>query len=355
MTIGTGMAAIRPSRIRLEASSFCQLKCPSCPTTSRAIHPAVGSGFLKLEDFRKLLDDNPGINEIELSNFGEIFLNPHLLEIVRLAHERHVVLQADNGVNLNHVKDPVLESLVKYRFRSMTCSIDGASNETYRVYRVNGNFDTVIENIRKLNYYKKKYRSPYPHLAWQFVLFGHNEHEIAAARHLAGQLGMKFIPKLSWEPAFSPARDQALVRREVGAASREEYRRQHGVDYKQAICHQLWDAPQINWNGKVLGCCRNFWGDFGGNAFKDGLLSGVNNAKIQYARRMLLGKEAPREDIPCTTCEIYLTMKANQRWLRRGFLFKAHVAVRAVYRQLGLHHSIALYKLRQRLGSGRLF
>jgi MoaA/NifB/PqqE/SkfB family radical SAM enzyme len=328
------------------------LRCPSCPTTSKAIHPAVGTGFLKLDDFRKLLDDNPGINEIELSNFGEIFLNPHLLEIIRLAHERDVALQADNGVNFNHVKDNVLEGLVKYQFRSMTCSIDGASNATYGIYRVNGNFDTVIENVRKLNDYKTKYRSPYPHLAWQFVLFGHNEHEILVAKNLADELGMKFIPKLSWEPAFSPARDQALVRREVGAASREEYRQQHGVDYKQAICHQLWDSPQINWDGKVLGCCRNFWGDFGGNAFDDGLVNSINNAKIQYARRMLLGNESPRADIPCTTCDIYLTMQANRRWLHRGWLFKARAAVRAVYRRLGLHHSIAFHKLRQRRADG---
>ena len=72
------MPEIRPAKIRLEASSFCQLRCNSCPTTTKAIHPVVGSGFLKLIDFQNLLDKNPWISEIELSNLGEIFLN-HLL------------------------------------------------------------------------------------------------------------------------------------------------------------------------------------------------------------------------------------------------------------------------------------
>jgi hypothetical protein len=49
------------------------LRCPSCPTTIKAIHPAVGSGFLKLRDFKKLVDENPWLKEIELSNCGEIF------------------------------------------------------------------------------------------------------------------------------------------------------------------------------------------------------------------------------------------------------------------------------------------
>jgi hypothetical protein len=185
------------------------------------------------------------------------------------------------------------------------------------MYRVQGNFPTVIENIRKINRFKQQHASKYPRLQWQFVAFGHNEHEIPLARQLARELGMKFHVKLSWDPQFSPIRDQKLLRKEIGAASRQENKHQHGVDYMQAICHQLWDQPQINWDGKVLGCCRNFWGDFGGNAFRDGLFRSLNGEKMRYARAMLLGKKAAREDIPCTTCDIYLGMREDSRWLRR--------------------------------------
>src|SRR5690349_12177568 len=97
---GSSMQTVRPRAIRLEASSFCQLRCPSCPTTARAIHPAVGSGFLRLDDFRRLIDENPSLATIELSNYGEIFLNPQLLQIFELAHERNIALTAGNGVNL---------------------------------------------------------------------------------------------------------------------------------------------------------------------------------------------------------------------------------------------------------------
>src|SRR5262245_22748550 len=165
-----------PAQIRLEASSYCNLRCPSCPTTSGAIHPAVGSGFLRFEDFRKLLDDNPGLKRIELSNYGEIFLNRELLRILELAHRRGVVLTADNGANLNKVRPEVLEGLVKYQLRSMVCAIDGASEATYSVYRVRGKFANVVDNIRKINMLKRRYRSRFPELSWQFVVFGHNEH-----------------------------------------------------------------------------------------------------------------------------------------------------------------------------------
>ncbi len=333
-----------PRRIALEVSSACQLKCPSCPNpANEAFQSVVGKGFLKLKDFRDLLDANPWVEEIELSNYGEILLNPELPGILQYAHERKVILTADNGVNLNHATEAVLEAMVKYGLRSMLCSMDGASPETYAVYRVKGDFDTVIGNIRKLNRFKAQYRSESPRLTWQFVIFGHNEHEIERARALATELGMAFQMKLNWDAKFSPVRDKELARKAVGYSSREEYRQKMGTDYMEGGCQSLWDKPQINWDGKMLGCCRNFWGDFGGNAFRDGLKESLNHEKMAYARGMLLGRNAPREDIPCTTCSIYLDMKAGGRRIRRppGFPLSA---IKAVYHAMGLHH------VRRRLG-----
>jgi hypothetical protein len=86
----------------------------------------------------------------------------------------------------------------------------------------------------------------------------------------------------------------------------------------QEICHGLWDDPQINWDGKVLGCCRNFWGDFGGNAFTDGLVESLNSERMNYAKEMLLGQQPARSDIPCTTCNIYIDMVREENWLRRS-------------------------------------
>ncbi len=310
--------AVYPTAIRLEAASHCQLRCPSCPTTSGAIDPAIGRGFLRAADFRALLERNPQVREVELSNYGEIFLNPELSEILRIAHERGIVLTAQNGVNLNTVREGVLEDLVRYRLHSVTCSIDGATPETYARYRVRGNLTAVLDNIRAINALKRRHRSPYPFLRWQLVVFGHNEHEIPAARRLAAELKMDFSPKLTWDDEFSPIRDREFVLRETGldAASRDEYRRRFGEDYAQSICRKLWAGPQINWDGKMLGCSRNFWGDFGANAFTEGLHAAVNSEPMRYARAMLTGRAPAREGIPCATCEIYLGMKADGTWLQ---------------------------------------
>jgi MoaA/NifB/PqqE/SkfB family radical SAM enzyme len=337
---------VKTRAIRLEASSFCQLRCPSCPTTTHAARPAVGNGFLAYADLEKLLDENPELEEIELSNYGEAFLNPQLLQILELAHRRNVAVSIANGANFNNVGERVLKGLVEYQVRSITCSIDGATADTYQRYRIRGKFNRVIENIKTLNAIKARRQSSLPHLRWQFIVFGHNQHELFAARAMATELGMEFFAKLSWDDEFSPVQNVPAVRKDIdiGVTTRAEFKDRYGHDYAQSICHQLWDNPQINWDGKVLGCCRNFWADFGGNAFRDGLAACLNSEKLRYARDMLRGKVTARDDIPCTTCDIYLGMRASGKWLDRSARAPSFGSVRAtVAKQL-------YWRLRRRAG-----
>ncbi|MDB4906156.1 MAG: Fe-S oxidoreductase, radical superfamily [Gemmatimonadetes bacterium] len=332
------MPPVSPTRILLESSSHCQLRCPSCPTATGAIDAAIGRGFLTARNFEHLLTHNPQLREVELSNYGEILLNPELSAILEIAHRRGVIVRADNGVNLNSAPEAALEAIVRFGLRSMTCSIDGASPETYATYRVRGSFDRVIANVKRINALKALHASPYPVLLWQFVVFGHNEHELGAARARAAELGMTFHPKLSWDSSFSPVRDRARVTAELGAATREEFRDAKGTTYMSKICHQLWDSPQVNWDGRMLGCCRNFWGDFGANAFDVGVAAAANSEKMRHARRMLVGKAPARDDIPCSSCEIYHARAESSDWVERpatSFRKRARLAMRTLGRTLG--------------------
>ncbi len=309
-----------PKIIRVEAATACQLRCPLCETTRGKVHPFLGRGFLSAADFSALLDANPWVRHVELSNWGEIFLNPELAAIVEVAHRRGVTLSADNGTNFNRVAPGVLAALVEFKFHSLNISLDGATQAVYEKYRVGGQLDRALENVRELNRLKAKAKSEFPRLNWQFIVFGHNEHEIDSARALAAELGMTFRLKLASDDSqtFSPVKNLEALRSQLpgGVATRQEYYEKHGERYLgHAICRQLWDSPQLNYDGKVLGCCVNSWADFG-NAFSDGLENVLNGKKMNYARRMLQGKARPRRGIPCTGCSYYKTMRRDRNWMK---------------------------------------
>ena len=78
----------------------------------------------------------------------------------------------------------------------------------------------------------------------------------------------------------------------------------------------MWTAPQVNFDGRVVGCCVNYWDDYG-NALTEGLLTILNNERMQYARLMLLGKVQERTDIACTTCKFYKVMKETGCWIHQ--------------------------------------
>jgi len=302
----------------------------------------VKKGFLKFSDFRKIVDDNPQLFWIELENIGEMFLNPELLQIMEYAYSKGIILSARSGVNLNTATEQVLEGLVKYRFRTIVCAIDGASPETYQVYRVGGNFNNVIKNIQIINRYKKQYKSAFPILRWQFIVFGHNEHELPMARQMAKELDMIFVPKMNWDSSYSPIVDRSMVMAETGwpGITREEYQSHKGVNYMRGVCYSLWHSPRINYDGKILGCCWNIWGEFGGNAFDDGYINSINSEGIEYARNMLSGKAEPSEKIPCSICEHYIRMKQTGNYLTLNELYPPasyfkRLAV-AAYRDLGI-------------------
>lgn len=240
---------------------------------------------------------------------------------MQYAYRKNVALQAQNGANLNRVNDDILEALVKYKFCRFVCSVDGANQRTYSLYRVKGDYDRVIDNIRKINHYKMKYRCAFPAITWQFMAFGHNEHEISKARALAKELDMDFYVKLSWNDlyteTFSAGKDRELIKKEsgLGVADRREYEEKFGKSYLEKTCHQLWFKPRINYDGKLLGCTINYWANLG-NIFEEGLQECLNGEKMDYARKMVLGMTEEKEGIACSNCKIYQGMKKNNSWLK---------------------------------------
>jgi MoaA/NifB/PqqE/SkfB family radical SAM enzyme len=313
--------------VGMEASSICQLHCPACPTGShRTKRGFIGVGYLRFEDFQRFVNHNSQIRNIDLSGLGELFLNPELGEILRYAYQKRVHLTAWTGVNLNDASEEILEDLARYRFRFITVALDGATDATYQIYRKGGNLSHVLRNIRRINEYKQKYRTNFPELVWQFILFGHNEHEIPKARAMANRLGMSFRTKLNLDPK--------LVRKEsgIGVATLQEYKLAKKKEYLP--CSELWNLPKINWDGRLLGCCCNRFGDFG-NVFESGFQTCLQSERYEYAKLMLLGEKPPRADVACTHCPAY-QQRIPQR--HRHFFWVNHTLYKA---GLGPNHRLS--------------
>ncbi|MCI9596426.1 MAG: radical SAM protein [Firmicutes bacterium] len=301
-----GKIKLRPRAVSLEACTLCQLDCPYCYMRTGDFG-TMGKGYLKYEDFQDFVEKNPYINRIEISNNGEVFLNPDLGKILLLANEKNVKIQIGSGTNFNTVSDEILELLVKTQVSFITVAIDGASQEIYSIYRRKGDFDKVISNIKKLNEYKKKYNSKYPILQWQYILMPHNECDVEKASIMAKELGMNIFYKYECVQGKFDPQDRSKLERITGLKyfSLEEYNAHHDRVYGSEFCYETIFSPRINFDGRLLGCCMIWNEDFGINVFEEGLVSALNSERYLKMIQLLLGIERSREqlgDIPCFHC-----------------------------------------------------
>lgn len=327
--------------ITIDACTYCQLRCPLCTTGTALlsmdapmklnpkidIDPSIVHltgreflestykiGFLKLEDLIPLIKENPQIRRVFLSSRGESLLNPQFVEIVRHLASKNIESFVDS--NLNYLTDKMAEGLVRNGMTSITVSIDGACEATYKKYRFGGSFKKVIENVKKINKWKEELQSEFPYLTWQFIVFKHNEHEIEKAKSLANELKMRFIIKPPWRPLYGEESDvyERVKKLHPKLAILGDWLPYEPINPLWVACYELWVKPRINWDGRVFGCCLNN-GSYGnwGNVFDEGLSKIFKRAEA--GRKLLTGNLLkPPKWIPCLKCDVYKSFKKNGIW-----------------------------------------
>lgn len=309
-----------PTQIRIDMCNICQLNCAACwmRKNEKIIKEHYGGfGYVKFETFKDFIDKHPFIKEIEMADSGEVFLNPDLEKIIEYASDKDIILKAQGGTNFNYLSENMPETLVRCKFNKINIAIDGATPETYAIYRRKGDFNKVIENIKKVNYFKEKYNSEFPRLVYRFILFGHNEHEVEQAKQLAKELNMTIDFGVNCVKGYSPIKNIKLLQELTGIDDVDnhwdfQYNNMNLTDHAWFYCSDLFNYPQINWNGDLKGCCISLFDGttLGVNVFKEGLQNALNNEKVLYAKQMLLDFSIhPRDDIPCSHCHIYKFLK----------------------------------------------
>ncbi len=290
-----------PYWLTVDPTNICNLECRFCPTGQKR-----GSRPQKIMDMSlyKSIMDKIGkyLLYVEFCNWGEPLLNKNMAKMIKIAKEYEAQTFLSTNLNVN-LTENLAEELVKSGLDRMTISLDGASQETYEIYRKNGNIDLVFKNVKLLADAKKKLNSKTPHLHWQFLVFKHNEHEIEIAKQMSKNIGVNDIGftapfcDVSWASTIDKYNNY-LVKEE---SNKEE------VVFKNAdkqLCNWLWDAITINADGSISPCCsvedkKDDFEEFDSN--KD--FSEIwNSPNYVQARKYVLNREKTDFENICTKC-----------------------------------------------------
>jgi radical SAM protein with 4Fe4S-binding SPASM domain len=216
-------------------------------------------------------------------------LNRRFPEIARVFHEAGVATSVHSNMTL--IDQALAEGIVASGLDELSGSIDGVTPESYGQYRLRGDVRRALNGLRAVVRARERAGSRTPLIAWQFLVFEHNEHELETARRMAEDIGADEFRYWGgsgrpWNPATGLGEKVVPPRPEI-------------------LCGDPWLYLAIDWDGAVHLCCRAFKAEHVmGDLREDDIKTIFNNERFQLARRVIRDGYVPGEDqkITCTGC-----------------------------------------------------
>jgi MoaA/NifB/PqqE/SkfB family radical SAM enzyme len=242
-----------PVEIIIDPTNMCTLRCPLCVTGQRKNERQ--SGMMPFSEFTRIIDElGRWLYKVRLYSWGESFLHKDLFAMISYVTRSNI--GSEVSTNLQQFSPEDADRLIDTGLELLIVSLDGASRDTYQQYRIRGDFDKVVHNVRAITRARAKRKKSLPVVEIQFLVMRHNEHEIDAIRELAGELG---ADRVRIAPLTLNVRDagqmgQWLPREEKW--SRYDYGKKVDKIYrKRNRCGWLWRSAVINWDSTVSACC----------------------------------------------------------------------------------------------------
>lgn len=248
----SGKALGGPVAIAIEPTNVCNLHCPLCTTGAGMLDRPRGS--MSLEAFRTLIDSLPRtITDLYLWGQGEPFLAPGFLDMVRFASARG--FRTYTSTNGHYLDDT--EGIIKSGLSSLVISLDGVDRATYDSYRQGGNFDLVVDGIRKVSGAKRK-NGIGPVIELQYLVTRENAVNMKRFRSFARSIGAERV-------VFKTLQAASLQGGMAYLPENWELTRYHEVAHGDIAPERVWPLKnrcmrvyynfQIDWQGNIVPCC----------------------------------------------------------------------------------------------------
>jgi radical SAM protein with 4Fe4S-binding SPASM domain len=207
-------------------------------------------GFMDIGLFKRIIAElRPYLYNVNLYFQGEPMLHPLFFSFVGSCRGIHSTV----STNGHFLSPDNSEEIVSSGLGRLIVSVDGADQESYSAYRVNGDLEKVLEGLRSVSAARERHRSPLK-LEIQLLVNRLNEHQISRVRAMAKNLNASLTLKSM----------QIINEKNTGLwlPSGRKYRRYKFVNGEYVSrnsmpdrCARLWFNPVITWDGKVIPCC----------------------------------------------------------------------------------------------------
>lgn len=282
----------KPMGVSIAVTTNCNLKCSMCERTVNIDRLKIMN--MNVETYKKIIK-NIKNKEISLCGLGETLCHPHIFEFIRLANENNNKVHFTTNANL--LTEEVSKELLKYDIEAIVLSIDGIG-DTYNRIRNGGDFDTVINNIKRFTELRKEAGKEKPVFYASFVGMKSNIEEFPKLIKILEPYVYTF--GLLHPIIFSQEIINEHLNKNVDLASSvfekiEESKMKimlRQLSPSPRGCLEPWVKPFIGVDGNVYPCCM-----IGGNSGLDSVDEFYDDVKITLKMKDYVMGNIMEEDL----------------------------------------------------------
>ena len=183
-----------PRRLFIECTAACNISCnQACCAPETGITRTRQAGMLDFDMFRRVIDETGHqLIRVDFFNYGETFLHKRAIEMCEYIKSNFPHIYLYTSTNGLAFSEEGARRLVRSRIDEVTFSVDGATPESYAIYRQRGDFNKAMRNLAAAVDEKHTIGADVPQLNWRYILFSHNDsdEEMNLARQMAAEMGV---------------------------------------------------------------------------------------------------------------------------------------------------------------------
>ena len=243
----------QPVALSIEPTTTCNLGCPECPSGLKQFSRKTGNLTTELNE--KIIDQL--FRNLAYINYyfqGEPYLNKNFFEFIKYANSKNIF--CSTSTNGHFLNEKNCQKTIESGLKRLIISIDGNDQKSYETYRKNGNYERVIRGTKNIIKWKKKLKSQYPIIIFQFLVVKQNEHLVNDMKILSKELGVnEFRVKTA---QFYDFKNGNSLMPENQKYSRYIKRKDGKYYLKNKLknhCWRMWSSAVITVNGELVPCC----------------------------------------------------------------------------------------------------
>ncbi|MBT0160757.1 radical SAM protein [Candidatus Bathyarchaeota archaeon A05DMB-2] len=247
-------------------------------------------GHMRWDTFVRIVDEAQHFaHEADLFGGGEALLHPRIFDMIRYTREAgiHSRLHTNATVLTEEKSRKLIESGLDY----LSFSFDGYSKEEYERIRVNASYEQTLDNILTFLHIKQELNCSKPYTVIQVIETKPLDEKLRQKRR---DLQAHFVDL--------PVDKFRFIHRHNYGGKVEGLPLQARAHFTP--CTFPWYAIFILWDGTIVPCCVDWWGEYSlGNIAKTSLTEVWNSDRMINLRQKLTSKESYLEIAMCANCD----------------------------------------------------